>query len=82
MEHYWAGVRKQVGGENAKYRAYRLQMAKQSLARSAGEAYVSPGHKLSCDSRCGPDIYSHDIIGPYISLRQLAMSGSLRRLPA
>ena len=37
MERYWASEPKQVGGENAKYRAYRVQMAKQSEARSAGE---------------------------------------------
>ena len=26
---------------------------------------MPPGHKLSCDSRCGPDMYSPDIIGSY-----------------
>ena len=41
-------------------------MAKRSQARSAGEVYVPPGHKLSCDPRCGPDMYSSDIIGSYI----------------
>ena len=41
-------------------------MAKRSQARSAGKVYVPPGYKLSCDSRCGPDMYSPDIIGPYI----------------
>ena len=28
MERYWAGEPKQVGGENTKYRAYRVQIAK------------------------------------------------------
>ena len=31
-------------------------MAKHSLARSAREVYVSPEHKLTGDSRCGPDV--------------------------
>ena len=30
VECYWAGEPKQVGGVNAKYRAYRVQMAKRS----------------------------------------------------
>ena len=41
-------------------------MAKRLQARSAGKVYVLPGHKLSCDSRCGPDMYSPDIIDSYI----------------
>ena len=45
-------------------------MAKRSLARSAGEIFVTPGHKLSCcDSRCSPDMYSPDTIGLYISFK-------------
>ena len=63
---YWAAEPKQVGGENANYRAYREQMAKTSQARSAGEVYMPPGYKLNCDSRCGRDIYSHNVIGLYI----------------
>ena len=55
--------------KNAKYRAYRVQMAKRSQARSAGKVYVSPGHKLSCDPRCSPDTCSHDSIGLYIFLK-------------
>ena len=66
VELYWAGEQKQVGGENVKHRAYRVQMAKHSQARSVGEVYVPPGNKLSCDSRCGPDMYSPDTIGSYI----------------
>ena len=41
-------------------------MAKRSLARSAGVVYVPPGHKRSCDPRCGPNMYSSYIIGSYI----------------
>ena len=37
VESYWAREPKQVGGENARYRACRVQMAKRSQARSAGE---------------------------------------------
>ena len=44
-------------------------MAKRSLERSAGEVFVSPGHKLSCDLRCGPDMYSPDTIGLYIFIK-------------
>ena len=69
VERYRVGEPKQVGGENAKYRAYRVQMAKRTQARSVGKVYVSPGHKLSCDSRCGPDMYSLDIIGSSIPFR-------------
>ena len=66
VERYWAGEPRQVDGENAKHRASRVQMEKRSQARSAGEVYVPPGHKLSCNPRCGPDIFSSDIIGSYI----------------
>ena len=66
VERYWGGEPKQVGGDNAKYRAYRMQMAKRSEARTAGEVYVPPEHKLSCDSRCSPDMYSRGIICSYI----------------
>ena len=69
VERYWAGEPKQVGRENAKYRAYRVQMAKRSQARSAGKVYVPPGHKLSCGPRCSPDLCSPDSIGSYIFLK-------------
>ena len=70
VERYWAGEPKQVGRENAKYRAYRVHMAKRSQARSASEVYVLPGHKLSCDPRCGPDMYSPSLARTFSS-RQL-----------
>ena len=41
-------------------------MAKRSQVRSAGKVYVLLRHKLSCDSRCDPDMYSPDIIDSYI----------------
>ena len=69
VKRYWAGEPKQVGRGNAKYRAYRVQMAKRSQARSAGKVYVPPGHKLSCNSRCSPDMCSPDSIGSYIFLK-------------
>ena len=37
VERYWAGEPKQLGGNSVKYRAYRVQMAKRSQARSAGK---------------------------------------------
>ena len=66
VERYWAGEPKQVGGENAKYRAFRVQMAKRSKARSAGKVCALPEHKLSRDSWCGLNMYSPDINGSYI----------------
>ena len=57
VERYWAVEPKQVGGKTPKYRVHRVQMVKRSQARSVGEVYVPPGHKLSCDSRCGPEMY-------------------------
>ena len=66
VKRCWASNPKQVGGENMKYQAYCVQTAKRSQARSAGKIHVPPGHKLSCDSRCGPYMYSPDIIGSYI----------------
>ena len=69
VERYWAGEPKQVGGENAKFLAYRMQMAKGSQARLAGKEYVPPGHKLSCDPRCSLDMCSPDSIGSYIFLK-------------
>ena len=69
VERYWASEPKQVGGENAKYRACRVQMAKWPQARSAGEVSVPPGHKLSCDLKCGPDMYLPDVIGSYICFK-------------
>ena len=47
-----------------------MQMAKQSQARSAGEVYVPPGHKLRYDPRRGPDMYSSDIINSHISFKR------------
>ena len=69
VERYWAGEPKQIGGENAKYRAYRVQMAKRSQARSAGKVYVPPGYKLSCDPRCSPGMCSPDSIDSYVFLK-------------
>ena len=65
VERYWAGEPKQVDGEKAKYRAYRVQMAKRSQAWSAGEVYVPPRHKHSCDSSSGPEMHSTGIVGWY-----------------
>ena len=69
VERYWAGEPKQVGREDAKYRAYRVQMAKRLQARPADKVYVPLGHKLSCDPRFSLDMCSPD------PSRQLAMGG-------
>ena len=79
VERYWAGEPKQVGGKNAKYRAYRVQMAKRSQAQSTGKVYVPPGHKLKCGPRCGPDMCSPDSIGSYIFLKTAGNGWQLRR---
>ena len=44
-------------------------MAKRSQAQSAGKVYVPPGHKLSCDPRCSPGMYSPVSIGLYVFLK-------------
>ena len=62
VERYWAGEPKQVGGENAKYQAYRVQMAK-DRKRGQPARYVPPEHKLSCDPRCSPNMCPPDSIG-------------------
>ena len=48
-------------------------------AVSRKKVYVPPGHKVSCNSRLGRDMYSPDSIGSYIFPKQLAMCGNLRR---
>lgn len=37
---YWAGDPIQLGGDNAKYRRYRVQLAKRTLACAKGERHV------------------------------------------
>ena len=79
VERYWAGKPKQVGGENAKYRAYRLQMAKRSQARSAGKVYVPPGHSSVATQNVAPTCAHLTALARTFSSRQLATGGNLRR---
>ena len=57
VSRYWAGDPIQVGGENAKYRRYRVQLAKRTLASASGERYVATGYEVCCDTRGRPGIY-------------------------
>ena len=40
VSRYWAGESLQVGGENANYRRFRVQLAKRSLACARGERHT------------------------------------------
>ena len=59
----WAGDPVQFGVENAKYRRYRVQLAKHTLASVNGERHVASGYKVCCDTRGRPRIYDRAIIG-------------------
>ena len=56
----------QVKGENAKYRLYRVEMARRAVARAKGERHVPAGYFVCCDTRERPRLYSPDIVGSYI----------------
>ena len=43
---YWAGDLVQVGGENAKDRRYRVQLAKHTLASAKDERHVATGYHI------------------------------------
>ena len=66
VSRYWAGEPLQVGGENAKYRTFRVQLAKRSLACARGERHAATGYKVCCDTTGRPEIYDRDIIGSCI----------------
>ena len=81
ISRYWAGDPIQVGGKNAKYRRYRVQLAKRTLASAKGERHVAMGYKVCCDTRGRPRIYDREIIGLHIYfrayiLKQLVQVGS------
>ena len=65
VSRYWAGEPVQIGGENAKYRRYRIQLAKRMTSCARGERHVAKGYKVCCDVRGRPGVYSRDIIGSY-----------------
>ena len=60
---------------------HRVQMAKRSQAPSAGEVYVPPGHKLICDPRYGPNMYSFDIISSYIFFKTAGEGWQFAKMP-
>ena len=63
---YWAGEPVQVKGGNAKYRRYRVQVAKRTIAREKGERHVLLGYFVCCHTRERTGLYSPDIVGSYI----------------
>ena len=70
----------QVGGENARYRRYRVQLTKRTLARSKGERYVATGYKFCCDTRGRPGLYDRDMIGSYIYFKTYRAGWQLARV--
>ena len=80
VSRYWAGDPIQVGGENAKYRRYRVQLAKRTLASAKGERHVATGYKVRCDTRGRPRIYDREIIGSYIYFKTTRAGWQLARV--
>ena len=80
VSRYWAGDPVQVGGENAKYGRYRVQLAKRTLACANGERYVATGYKVCCDTRGRPGIYDRDIIGSYMYFKTSHAGWQLARV--
>ena len=80
VSRYWAGEPVQVGGENAKYRRYRVQLAKRLLACASGGRHVAKGYKVCCDVRGRPGIYSRDILGSYIYFKTSRAGWQLARV--
>ena len=77
VSRYWAGEPVQIGGENAKNRRHRVQLAKRRLACAKGEGHVAKGYKVCYDVRGRPGIYSRDIFGSYINIsKPLVQVGS------
>lgn len=67
MMMYWTGDIGLVGGENAKYRRYRVQFATRAEARVQGGRHVPDGFKVCEETMDRPRIYDPDIIiGSYI----------------
>ena len=66
VSRYWAGEPVPIGGENAKYRRYRTQLAKRMQACAKGEIHVDKGYKVCRDVRGRPGTHARDTIGSYI----------------
>ena len=61
-----AGGPVQVKGENAKYRRYRVEVAKRAITRARGERHVPTGYFICCDTPERPKLYIPAIVGSYI----------------
>lgn len=79
---YWASEPKQVGGENAKYRRFRVQQAKRAVACVKGKRHVAPGYKLCCDTRGRPKLYDPDIVGSHIYFKTMQAGWQMARVVA
>lgn len=80
VSSYWAGEPVQVKGENAKYRRYRVQVAKRAIACAKGARHVLQGYFLCCDTRERPGLYSPDIVGSYIYFNTTPTGWQLARV--
>ena len=77
---YWAGGPVQVKGENAKYRRYRVEIARRAMARAKGERHVPTGYFVCCDTRERPKLYAPDIVGSYIYFKTAQAGWQLARV--
>ena len=80
VSRYWAGDPMQVGEDNTRYRRYRVQLAKRTLACSKGEIYVATGYKVCCDTRGRSGLYDRDMIGSYIQFKTSRTGWQLARV--
>lgn len=58
-----------MGAQNAKYRQYRVQLAKRAIARGNGEIHAAKGYKECRDTRRRPGLYNPDIVGSYVCFK-------------
>ena len=63
---YWAGKVVLNWGGNAKFRRYRVQVAKRATARVKGERRVLSGFEICCDDRGTQGLFSAGIVGSYV----------------
>ncbi|CAB1105230.1 unnamed protein product [Ectocarpus sp. CCAP 1310/34] len=63
---YWNEQPEQSAGGNIRYRRYRIQGAKRTIASRKGERHVQKDYKLCCDIRGRPSLRSKAMIGAYL----------------
>ena len=80
VSRYWAGDPVQVGEENAKYRKYKVQLAKRTLASANGERNFASGYRVCCDTRGRPRKYDRKIIGSNIYFKRTRACWQLTRV--